>query len=215
MTDNLVKEDGLVIRSPGFVYAGEDGQQRQYDIVLADPPRGLASRMWPFYQIEKHVTEDGIAYIGRIYCPPYIDENVKIDDNLGNRGAVLLDANGRPAPLIVNGRPMPPRIFDDIDGDTHLSATLMTATHKFSYRIKPDGTIEGLNYRHPHRDNEVLEQYSGREEIEGVGLSSFGLSMAMCDAEQEDQLRTRERSRKTPLADFIKYKRGEKNEKGK
>src|SRR3989344_5810161 len=193
MTREIVKgENSLVVRSPSFIYAGEDGQRHQYDIVLSEPQRGLAARMTPFYQIEKHETRDGVAYIGRIFHT--FDDG---KDIFSQRGAVLLDEHGRPVS----------QIFDDIDGDIHLSAKLMTRTHEISYDIKPDGTIEGINYRFPHREEH--SEFAGRKEIEGVGLTPCALTLAMNEAIEED----RERSKLFPLADFIKYKRGNRNEK--
>ena len=63
----MTKNDILIVRSPEFVYLTEDGKQGRYEIVASTPQRGLAARMKPFHQIEKHVTDDGVAYIGRIH----------------------------------------------------------------------------------------------------------------------------------------------------
>src|SRR3989344_3523288 len=161
MTREIVKgENSLVVRSPSFIYAGEDGQRHQYDIVLSEPQRGLAARMTPFYQIEKHETRDGVAYIGRIFHT--FDDG---KDIFSQRGAVLLDEHGRPVS----------QIFDDIDGDIHLSAKLMTRTHEISYDIKPDGTIEGINYRFPHREEH--SEFAGRKVIEMKNENRNGVEM--------------------------------------
>ena len=194
MTVGKKDETALIIGSSSFIYVGEDGQQRQYDIVVPDPQVGLAARMFPFYQIEKHETDDGVAYIGRIHCTSIDKDGLYF----GQRGAVLLDKHGRPISPI----------FDSIDGSCSLSATLMTRTHEISYSIKPDGTIEGMDYRIPHR--EEREEFSGRMEIEGVGLTPLALKNAIDETMEED----RERSRQFPLADFIKHKGGNRNEKG-
>ena len=193
MTEEMKDESALVIRSPNFVYVHENGQQGVYDIVTPKPPGGLAARMFPFYQIEKHETDNGVAYIGRIHCTS-IDKD---GSYFGQRGAVLLDTHGRSISPI----------FDSIDGSCSLSATFMTRTHEISYSIKPDGTIEGMDYRIPHR--EEREEFSGRMEIEGVGLTPLALKNAIDEAMKEDH----ERSRQFPLADFIKHKGGNRNEK--
>ena len=192
MTETLTKKGSLVVRSPDFVYTS-DGRQRQYDLVVTEPQRGLAARMLHFYQIEKHETDDGVAYIGRI-------------DYFGQRGAVLLDEHGRPVS----------QIFDDIGGDIHLGAKLITETHEISYDILPDGTVTGVNYRHAHRKPLVeCDRFRFFPEPEGVGLSPLGQFFQQRAEEQEKCREKVERTRKFPLADFFEYKRGVNDEKRK
>jgi hypothetical protein len=182
-TDIVKEGKDLVVKSPDFVYKREDGTHGTYEVILAAAPGGLAQPMQHFYQIEKHDTLDGVAYIGRAW------QN-------GMRAAVLLNEHGMPISPV----------FDDIDGDLHLGAKMVTRTHEIAYSLLPDGTVRGISYMFPLK--EELDALGGPKRIEGVGLTPDKLSWAMDEARIEN-------SRRFPLDDFFEHKRGGENEEGK